>query len=341
MEQRIGKTLWALVLMLAVGGTSGVTAGETNDAPLQLVVSLTDGSRVIGATPLTGLPLRSEALGQLTIPLAKLRALEFSPNHESVSLELANGDKLHGRLGTVSLRLQTLLGLVTVPLKSTTAIIVRCGSVPKPPTGLVLWYRFDSDEGDHVTDQSGQGNHGTVQHAKYVPKGPGCGAMEFSNDQAAIRVGNPPALQLQDFTIALWLKRTSPTRVSPAYVGANLFSYGRNGYVLGIAADGRRDGHCYLSKNGLDHVDSRSMVTDTEFHHVVVTKTGRQVVFFIDGEPDSPVVYDTHFEFHTEAVVGATSGSFDSNFLGAISEVMVFNRALCAAEVKALADSQK
>jgi len=313
---------------------------KVKELPLRLVISLTDGSRAIGETTLTSLSLRSAVLGKVVIPLEKIREVKFSANHESASVALQNGDKVHGSLGAFSLTLRTLFGVVTVPFEHVMTIKVRHSSVPKPPDGLALWYRFDSDEGEHVTDRSGHGNHGLVQNTKYVSTGKVGGAMEFSNYQAAIRVSNSPALQLQDFTIAVWMKRNSKTRVSPSYVGANLFSYGRDGYVLGIAADGRNDGHFYLSKNGLDHVDSHSIVTDTEFHHVAVTKIGQQVVFFVDGVPDFPMFYDTRFEFHTDVAVGATSSSFDSNFLGAVSEVMVFSRALSAEEVKTLADSQ-
>jgi len=142
-------------------------SGATN-LPLQLAVNLTDGSRLIGTTALTTFPLRSEALGTMPIPLDKVRSLKFSPDHESVIVSLANGDKLQGSLGAVSLKLQTPLGLVTVPLEHTAAIDVRQGSVQNPPAGLVLWYRFDVDEGDHVTDWSGHDNHGSVQDAKHV-----------------------------------------------------------------------------------------------------------------------------------------------------------------------------
>jgi len=78
--------------------------------------------------------LRSEALGTLTIRLDQVRALKFSPNHESVVITLANGDNLHGNLGTVSLEMQTLVGVVPVPLEHVTAIEVR-------PSGdrLVEW----------------------------------------------------------------------------------------------------------------------------------------------------------------------------------------------------------
>jgi len=125
MKQMIVKSPLALVLMLAVTGAAWVMAGETNKATHQLVVNLTDGSCVIGTTTLTNLPLQSEALGTMAILLEKVRSLKFSPNHESVIVALANGDKLQGSLDTVSLKLQTIFGPITIPLGKTTEIEVR------------------------------------------------------------------------------------------------------------------------------------------------------------------------------------------------------------------------
>ena len=105
--------------------TPQVGAPEVTHPPLQLVVHLTDGSRVIGETPLTRLPLRSAALGRVVIPLAKIRTVKFSADHESAAVALQNGDKVQGHLGAVALTLQTLFGRVTVPLELTTEIEVR------------------------------------------------------------------------------------------------------------------------------------------------------------------------------------------------------------------------
>jgi len=110
-----------------VSGLPEVGATKAKESPLQLVVSLTDGSRVIGETTLTSLSFRSAVLGSVIIPLAKIRAIKFNANHESALVLLQNGDQLEGGPGSISLRLQTLLGMVTVPLEKTAEIEVRSG----------------------------------------------------------------------------------------------------------------------------------------------------------------------------------------------------------------------
>jgi len=134
----LGLTLAVLTCQVLVISCQSIpripTPSEATNLSLQLAVKLTDGSRLIGTTALTTFPLRSEALGTMTIPLDKVRSLQFSPDPESVIVSLANGDKLQGSLGTVSLKLQTLLGEVTVPLKHVTEIVIQ-------PSGerLVEW----------------------------------------------------------------------------------------------------------------------------------------------------------------------------------------------------------
>lgn len=112
--------VWLAVPLLTMSGatqpnSSPATATEkVNDAPLQLVVNLTDGSRLVGETALTSLPLRSEALGKLEIPFARIRTVKFSPNHESATLTLVNGDRIDGVISTADLPLRTLFGPVKI-----------------------------------------------------------------------------------------------------------------------------------------------------------------------------------------------------------------------------------
>jgi len=93
--------------------------------PVQLAISLADGSRVIGETTLKSLPLQSEALGKLEIPLDKVRTVKFSADHRSAVVSLQNGDKTQGAVSVATLKLRTLFGSVTIPLDETREIEVR------------------------------------------------------------------------------------------------------------------------------------------------------------------------------------------------------------------------
>ncbi len=81
---------------------------------------------------------------------------------------IQNGDKLKGVLNLKSIELETILGNVSVAIQHVTSIHVRTGDLVK--RGLVLYYSFDRDEGDMVSDRSETGNHGTArQKARQRP----------------------------------------------------------------------------------------------------------------------------------------------------------------------------
>src|SRR5262249_27527343 len=91
----------------------------------------------------------------------------------------------------------------------------RAGKGPAfvpPPAGLVSWWRAESS----ATDAVG-GNNGTIAGTGTVTYGPGIVGQAFVFDgthRDRIDLGNPASLQLQDFTLEAWIKRTSPTITS-------------------------------------------------------------------------------------------------------------------------------
>ena len=155
-------------------------------------------------------------------------------------------------------------------------------------------------------------------------------------------MGNPAALQLQDFTIDAWVQRASTITVGNGPTGeAGILVYGRHGYGLGILSDGQ----LFLTKVDVDHIPSGASlkVVDTNYHHFAATKSGTSVVFYLDGVASSPIVYSSTFAFTKNASIGARvdvsqgTTALSATFSGRIDEVELFNRALSASEVQAIA----
>ena len=102
-----------------------------------VTLDLADGSRLIGDTTLATLPVRSESLGKLQVPLPNLRTLMFSADHETVNVTLANGDQLQGSLSTVALTLRTRLGEVKIPMDRVTLITAGIAPAPLVPVKVL------------------------------------------------------------------------------------------------------------------------------------------------------------------------------------------------------------
>jgi ribosomal protein S27E len=198
------------------------------------------------------------------------------------------------------------------------------------PPGLVsLW----SGEGN-ANDSVG-GNNGTMTgSAKFGPGKMGQGFVFNGRKDSGVTLGNPASLQLQDFTIEAWIKRGSDRVVSYGSGGnASLFDSGwGGGYLFGMAANGE----LFFDRLGDVVPQTGPEITDTNFHHVALTKSGSTVVFYLDGTAYQVPSYTTTFTFPSSIGFGYQSDTRDQSFLGTLDEVGFFNRALSASEIQAI-----
>ena len=211
-----------------------------------------------------------------------------------------------------------------------------CAAVP---AGLVSWWQADGN----TLDAAG-GNNGTIQGAVTFVNGKvgqafelgGHGDTNGTGDR--VRVTNTSALQVQNFTIDAWIRRSSSSIVTnngkPGVEGGTFFAFGNGGY--GFLID-QATNRLVLTRVQVSNVKSSGTIVDTNYHHVAVTKSGSQVVFYIDGVPAGTAAYDPGFTFTTDPAIGARGDNDVENaFLGNIDELQIFNRALSAAEIQAI-----
>lgn len=198
-----------------------------------------------------------------------------------------------------------------------------------PPPGLVGWWRGEGN----LTDQIGT-NHGTLVGNTTFGVGRVGQALVFDGDHDAVSVGSPPELRLQTLTIEAWIKRSSATLASLApWQSGDIFGCAWGGYTLGLWDDGR----LLFGKVGYSSVSSVFAITDTNtFHHVAVTKSGSNVVLYVDGVAQSVGPYDPGFVFGGTTAIGARGDDYATSFLGSVDEVSVYNRALSTTEVQAI-----
>src|ERR1041385_1571863 len=202
-----------------------------------------------------------------------------------------------------------------------------------PPSGLVSWWPGDGNANDIIS-----GNNGTLTNGAAFGAGEVGQTFDLGSNHAAVVVGNPANLHLQDFTIETWIKRSSATIAStdPTALGSALiFGYGSQGYDFAMHFDGQ----LAISKVGVSEATGGAFVTDTNWHHVAVTKLGTTVVFYVDGVGHS-TSYAATFQFIFPAAVGARpdtlNGANNDSFFGAIDELSIYNRALTAGEIQAI-----
>ena len=203
------------------------------------------------------------------------------------------------------------------------------------PASAVAWYPGDGNATDLV-----RANDGTLQGNATYMAGHAGQAFSFDGDTDGVSVGNPEQLRLQTFTIEGWVKRGSAAQATLDSPDAGvIFGYGQNGYAFYVTNYGR----LALTKVGVSNVESFSggtfpelRIADTNFHHVAVVKSGTYATFYLDGVASSRKYYDTQFSFETNAAVGARGDNLRNSLLGSIDELMIYDRALSAAEIRSI-----
>ena len=221
---------------------------------------------------------------------------------------------------------------VNNPYASTTSsnasLSVNLAGCSPPPSGLVSWWPGNGS----AADLAGSNNGALRGNVSYVAGEVGQ-AFSFNGNGAGVVIGNPVSLQLQNFTIDAWIERGSTNLASYAPTGGGeIFVYGAGGYGLGVD----NNGQLYLTQVDASQVVSSAVVTDTNWHHVAVTKGGSAVVFYVDGVGYPAAAFNPTFTFTSSAAIGMLVDNGGNTFLGLIDEVDVFNRALAASEVQAI-----
>jgi hypothetical protein len=215
-------------------------------------------------------------------------------------------------------RYATLLCKLLMPLLTLLPEMASSQVCQPAPSGIAAWWPGDGA----AVNVLGSGDGVLVGDAGYAAGQVGL-AFTFDGNADAVDLGSPVALQLQDFTIEAWISRNSG-------VGeGEILCYGQGGYGFGIAANGTP----YLTAVGVSAVVGAFQVTDTNWHHVAVAKSGSTVVFYLDGSAYPAADYGAVFDFGTHVAIGARGDSDASSFNGMIDEVSVYGRALTAAEV--------
>ncbi|MBE0544962.1 MAG: immunoglobulin domain-containing protein [Verrucomicrobia bacterium] len=201
-----------------------------------------------------------------------------------------------------------------------------------PPADVVSWWKADGN----LLDETGGNNGSLAGNAAFGAGHVGQGFV-FDGHSDAVLLGNPATLRLQNFTIEAWIKRTSTAYVSSGPgVDGLFFGYGAGGYGFGLDRD---SGRPMLTTIDVDAVFADTSITDTNFHHLAVTKSGSSVVFYVDGVAYTAPAYSPTFSFTTVATIGARGDNLGNSFYGSVDELAIYSRALAANEIQAIFDA--
>lgn len=201
--------------------------------------------------------------------------------------------------------------------------------------GLVAYYPFNGN----ANDESGNGNHGTVQGATLDSdrKGNLNSSYYFDGNADAIQIPYNAMNSLSDFTFSLWIK------TSKNY-GTFISGYSPSNYDEFYLGFYYTDGIKIVIKN--NYFEHLVTINDDVWHHISVVRDGSNGIIkvYIDGLQensttlkDGALIIDQNGLWigrMQRCVAGCWTTAYDFN--GNIDDIYIHNRKLSSSEVYSL-----
>lgn len=200
------------------------------------------------------------------------------------------------------------------------------------PEGLVLYYTFDREEDDVITDLSGTGNNAKVKGQPKWVDGKIGNALEFNVQGDYLEVPDSDSLKSDEITIALWVNWTGdklPAKPIQKY------KYQVAGYVFKMENE---ETNMWIYDKGAQAHMYRAVPLPTpgEWTHLAVTFDGEMQRGYVNGvkarkggAADMPW-NDPIGHMNVSLKIGAYGSD---TYTGMIDEVAIYNRALSEEEI--------
>jgi Concanavalin A-like lectin/glucanases superfamily/Divergent InlB B-repeat domain/Fn3 associated/Immunoglobulin domain len=211
------------------------------------------------------------------------------------------------------------------------------------PSGIVSWWSGESNAMENVS-----GNNGILVNGASFGPGKVGSAFYLSGANQCVRVPDAQNLRFTNaMTAEAWvfLTRTPPSSTFSVFVKYDAVP-GVNQSAFGFSIDPSSHPYFLLSTNGAPPASvsiTASGTTPTNvWTHIAATYDGSQVSIYINGTLDSSMPFTGSIFPGTDDlgiganVGGEPAGGMTAPFAGYIDEPAVYNRALSAAEIRAI-----
>jgi hypothetical protein len=336
----------ASLLVFSFHRAPAAPAATNQPVGFRLIVELQDGSKIIGKSGDDNFQFHSDVLGEMKLPLERIRSIECRPKTNAVQLVTTNSDTLTAQFVTKVIRVETGFGNFKLPVDLIQRLTVSSmGKLGQMREGLVaLW----SGEGDG-NDLAG-GNNATLTDISFAD-GKAGRAFVFNGSNAKIRVPASPSLNVglgDGLTIEVWINpanlnlqeicewnRNDGVPYGAAQIGTHMEineSPG-DGSLWGNLVDTSGVSHNFHSKTGI--------IIPNSFQHIAMTydKTSGVAMLYRNGVAVakanlSVFTPQTSFDFF----IGTRPSGFFTGiyFQGKMDEMGIYKRALSASEIQTI-----
>ncbi len=166
-------------------------------------------------------------------------------------------------------------------------------------------------------------------------------ALDGINDYAQINAPSAALALSTSFSLTAWVRRTTTGTYDAIY---NSGTQANKWWVFIADNSGTKNNALGFGIRGVLEVYSTQSITDTNWHHIAVVKsgdTGNNISFYVDGAAAGTGAVGTVSVPAGSARIGALlDGVLAAQFAGNLDDLRIYSRALSAAEVGRLAGGQ-
>lgn len=192
------------------------SAATNPPAGLRLIVELQDGSKIIGKNGDDNLQFHSEVLGEMKLPLERIRSITCQSKTNLVQLTTSNGDTLTAQFVSKVVHVETAFGNYKLPVNLIKHVQVSVmGKLVQTQPGIVALWSGENDGNDPVG-----GHNGVLEGGIDFAPGKMGEAFRFNNENADVKIPSSPALDVgsgNGFTLAAWINPSDVSQRHPLF----------------------------------------------------------------------------------------------------------------------------
>ena len=340
--RRVFRVLSVLTFGLCV--LQAASGAPDQSVEFRLSIELQDGSKIIGKSGEENFQFRSPVLGEMKLPVGRIRSINSFATTNGIELTTANGDSLSAQFVTEAIRVETAFGSVKLPVRLIKRLtVLPAGKSGRTREGLVALWSGEGDGNDTLGACNGRLLNGVTFTNGEV-------GLAFSFRGGADGEANPcveipyfPGLAASNFSVEAWIDPMGQVNNS----GNQSWIFGESQSVqLNVRPGTTGVRVVFQFKNasgGFPSVVSTSDVPIGQFSQVVGTWDGTTLRLYLNGLLNNQAVPRATPVFSgCEIFIGGTYhlasdecqtvGQF---FNGYIDEVGYYNRVLGDAEIQA------
>jgi prepilin-type N-terminal cleavage/methylation domain-containing protein len=200
-------------------------------------------------------------------------------------------------------------------------------------SGLVGYWNFDEGTGTNANDSSGNGNTGALLNGPTWMAGNNCkvvGCLSFNGVSNYVSISDNTNLKLNgDFSIGFWYKLNSFVNTYPGIISKGPANIAGAGYLIYYSGSSP-----YSLTYKRDNLSCNvSGVVTGNWKHYLLTYSGGVCKWYVDGSLTSTTAQSFATNTDTSSLLFGKGSDYGKGF---IDGMRIYNRALSAAEVRAL-----